>query len=78
MKILTESYDYSMGSSFLAASSLHMLSVVSGYVGASFSHSRVGLPPPPPSSSMSAKTLPPRFGQSQKNGYGGRSVGAGN
>ena len=75
---VTESDDYSMGSSSLAASSLHMLSVASGYVGASSSHSRAGLPPLPPSSGMSAKTLPPRFGQSQKKGYGDRSVGAGN
>ena len=75
---VTESDDYSMGSSSLAASSLHMLSVASGYVGASSSNSRAGLPPLPPSSGMSAKTLPPRFGQSHNRGYGGRSVGAGN
>lgn len=76
---ITESDDYSMGSSSLTAtSSLHMLSVASGHVGIS-TNNRAGLPPLPPSSGMSAKTLPPRFSQTQRAGYGaGRSVGAGN
>jgi hypothetical protein len=78
-KSITESDDYSIGSSSLTAtSSLHMLSVASGHVGIPSSNNRAGLPPLPPSSGMSAKTLPPRFGQSSRTGYGGgRSVGAG-
>lgn len=74
---ITESDDFSMGSSsFTATSSLHMLSVASGHVGASAS-SKAGLPPLPPSSGMSAKTLPPRFDKTQGTGYSaGRSVGA--
>ena len=77
---VTESDDYSMGSSSLhtATSSLHMLSVASGHVGVSSSNSRAGHPPLPPSSGMSAKTLPPKFSQTQRTRYGGgRSVGAG-
>ena len=74
---ITESDDFSMGSSSMA-SSLHMLSVASCHVGVPPSDSRVGLPPLPSSSGMSAKTLPPRFGESKKVGCnGGRSVGAG-
>ena len=77
---VTESDDYSMGSSSLhtATSSLHMLSVASGHVGVSSYNNREGLPPLPPSSGMSAKTLPPKFSQTQRTKYGGgRSVGAG-
>lgn len=76
---VTESDDYSMGSSSLTAtSSLHMLSVASGHVGVTAHNNRARLPPLPPSSGMSAKTLPPRFNQNQRSGYGGgRSVGAG-
>ncbi|KAL3796705.1 hypothetical protein HJC23_010005 [Cyclotella cryptica] len=75
---VTESDDYSMGSSSLTAtSSLHMLSVASGGVGISFTQSRAGLPPLHPSSG-SIKTLPPRFGESRRTRYGGgRSLGAG-
>jgi hypothetical protein len=75
---VTESDDYSMGSSSLTAtSSLHVLSVASGGVGISSTHNRAGLPPLHPSSG-SIKTLPPRFGEPRRTRHGGgRSLGPG-
>lgn len=74
---VTESDDYSMGSSSLTAtSSLHMLSVASCGAGISSSNYRARLPPLPPSSG-SVKTLPIRLSEPQRTRYGGgRSVGA--